>query len=102
MGIEFTAKFEKEVSPSTLNEVVRAISSNPDYKPVKIDGYRLSLQYADPKERSTWSEDIEMNMNEREAYLLFHFGSRDAINRFVKLVESVLAANNIRYVLQEE
>jgi hypothetical protein len=36
MGIEYTAKFEQTVLPPTLDDVLRAICSNPCYKLVKL------------------------------------------------------------------
>jgi hypothetical protein len=102
MGFEFTAKFEKEAPLSTLNVVIKAISADPNYKTVKLDDQKLRLQYVDPNERCTWPEDIVLDMNKHGVYILFHLDRRDAINRFVKLVESTCAAHNIPCKLLEE
>ena len=102
MGIEFTSKFDEAISASDSEAVLRNILASPNYKLVKQEGTELRLRFTDPQEQSTWAEDIEIELSPREVYVLFHFGSKNAMNQLLELIQSSLASRKIACDFQEE
>lgn len=67
-----------------------------------MNGYSLKLLFSDPEEHSTGLEDIVLEMEPNNVYLLFHVGSANEMNQFVKLVESSFASHKVACKLHEE
>ena len=101
MGIEYHSILSEGIPSDSVKSVLSDISCSPRFTLIEQGLFSLKLKFSDPEETSTWPEDIYLEVNCNEVYLLFHYGNLTTIDNCVNEIEEVFENHGIRISFTE-